>query len=131
LKWWQRELKIRDWDIRARLMPGLAENGQPLYGIVHRELSHQAAVIYLRPDGDWTLEDGSIMQPMPLEETLVHELLHIKIPKLPIYMEEVVINHLASLLYRMRQTLKQRRGRAVSSKSSLAREPQQAQQEEM
>lgn len=71
---WQERLRLRDWRLTVSYEPNLAAgDGSPCYGLCSPFVDAKEARIYLRdPD-----ESNDGIPPHDVEETLVHELLHL------------------------------------------------------
>ncbi|MFN6572401.1 hypothetical protein [Dendronalium sp. ChiSLP03b] len=68
---WQQRLKLQDWDISVKVVPHRESEGA--WGNVRWNLQEKFADIKLLDPNDQS--DG--MRPYCMEETLVHELLHL------------------------------------------------------
>jgi hypothetical protein len=73
LKEWQKRLRLQDWIIQVRIARAneLPENSM---GCVHAVLPKKMASIKVLDPIDY---DHSLMVPQDMEDTLVHELLHL------------------------------------------------------
>jgi hypothetical protein len=73
LKEWQKRLRLQDWIIKVRLARAL-ELPENSMGCVHVVLPKKMAIIKVLDPIDY---DSSLMLPQDMEDTLVHELLHL------------------------------------------------------
>lgn len=92
---WQKRLRCQDWIITARMVEDLQSEGGDVYGLCWPNRSGPDAKISIRSN---PCTDGTTQ---PYEWTLIHELLHVLLPKVkPKGHEEPAINKIAWALYR-------------------------------
>ena len=107
LKYWQKVLELRDWHIKARIVKSKDMPTKYYAGCVSWDLQYKAAKISILDFED--IPTDVIAEP-DMEETLVHELLHLQLA--PIHndfgestgyemKEEQVINSLARALTKL------------------------------
>ncbi|MDD9147833.1 hypothetical protein OYT88_04620 [Sporolactobacillus sp. CQH2019] len=75
LKYWQERLRLRDWDIEAEIVPLSAMDDQTHGGENTYLLQSKASRISILNHGDY--QNMNCIIPHDMEETLVHELLHL------------------------------------------------------
>lgn len=71
---WQAKLRLSEWDVQVRFVPVREMPSQHHLGMVQWHLDEKHANISLVKPGQ---ESTEIMRPYNVEETLVHELLHL------------------------------------------------------
>lgn len=75
LDYWQRALRLRDWEIVAEYVPNLKVRGRDVYGVCTPCADNRTATIEIRhPD---TPPPGVTIDPGQVEDTVIHELLHL------------------------------------------------------
>lgn len=75
---WQKILRLQDWEITAEFMDFKhpdADNGGTLACITRSEYKQRARILVLRAD-DLVMGTRSLYDPIDMEESLVHELVH-------------------------------------------------------
>jgi hypothetical protein len=74
---WQKLLRLADWDISVKVVPAMDMFSQGAWGTCRWELNGRTADIKLVTIEDSEKQRG--MRPYSMEETLIHELLHLHI----------------------------------------------------
>ncbi|MBD2771150.1 hypothetical protein [Iningainema tapete] len=104
---WQQRLKLQDWDVNVKIV-SLREMGESLSGSVTYNIGKKIADIKLIKPEDYPCDS---MRPQDMEETLVHELLHLHFAPLGIendtpeqLAEEQAINALAKALIQFKRS---------------------------
>lgn len=98
---WQRRLKLQDWDISVKIIPH--RESEDSWGSVRWNLQEKFADIKLLDPAD----QSSSMRPYSMEETLVHELLHLHLAPLDVseakgLAQEQAINAIARALVNLK-----------------------------
>ena len=103
LKFWQKQLGLLDWDIEVEIVRYYREDLAYHLGTIRENHEHRRAWIYLKHPRD--VAEGANNS---LEETLVHELLHIWFAHVEMHggslAEEQAINAISNALCNLSQT---------------------------
>lgn len=96
-KEWQKILRLQDWDIELRLVT-LEQMGNDAQGCIMPSLPNKTAVMFILDQGSYTDD----IFPQDMEETLVHELVHLHTapfcPEDETFLEEQAVELMASAL---------------------------------
>lgn len=114
LSYWQPRLRLMDWDISIRYVDELERDGEAMLGTCDYDNDHGYAQIrVLSFEGYNELAekvDDLVVEPYNPEQTVVHELLHLRFPciddgKDPCHlsMMELGLNRVATLLVEQRR----------------------------
>lgn len=108
LRWWQRVLRLQDWDIRLRIAREREFEQRGRSAEVHIDVESKRAVVLLLDPQDYPEHD---LWPQDHERSLVHELVHLHVEPfapdnrdgLEVTAMEQAINALADALVSLRR----------------------------
>ncbi|GEM_PF-1144546 len=72
---WQQRLRLADWDVTVKVVPAMDMSSTQAQGCIHWRITEKTADIKLVTPEDAVKQNP--MRPYNLEETLIHELLHL------------------------------------------------------
>lgn len=88
LAYWQTELRLENWRVQIAYVPDLADGrGRPVWGLCHPLPDNSTALIQIR---DLDTPVLGVRQ-MPLEERVVHELSHLRMPQRTALSEQDIV----------------------------------------